>query len=203
MFETTKCLLGFQHFMMCSTRDLDPIRKIYDIVTEWLIEVANNAVDLGADMILVNGDLAFNTGTFLNPRILKEVHIPKLAQAARAIKDRRAYVFYHSHGNIWQVIDAIAESGVDAVHPFAAEDRMDIAIVKKVFGDKIAVAGNISTDLLSRGTEAEVETVTRKTIERTAAGGGYILMAGSSIHSGVNPKNYKKMVETTQYYGRY
>jgi uroporphyrinogen decarboxylase len=203
MFETTKCLLGFQHFLLSANQDLELLSGAYEVVTDWIIEVARKAVDLGAEMVIINGDLGFKTGTFVHPRVLHEIHMPCLHTVAEAIKERRAYVFYHSHGNIWRVLDQIVATGVDVIHPFAPEDQMDIGIVKKVFGYRVAVAGNISTDLLSRGSPEEVERTTRKTIEETAAGGGYILMAAASIHSGVKPQNYRMMVDTVHRYGRY
>jgi uroporphyrinogen decarboxylase len=203
MFETTKCLMGFQHFLLSASQDPDLLKSAYAMVTDWIIEVARKAVDLGAEMILINGDLGFKTGTFLHPRVLSEIHMPCLRTVTEAIKERRAYVFYHSHGNIWRVLDQIVCTGVDVIHPLAPEDQMDIGIAKRVFGSRVAFAGNISTDLLSRGSSEEVERTTRRTIEETAAGGGYILMAAASIHSGVKPQNYRKMVETVHRYGSY
>jgi uroporphyrinogen decarboxylase len=203
MFETTKCLLGFQHFLLSVNQDLELLKSAYGVVTDWIIEVARKAVDRGAEMIIINGDLGFKTGTFIHPRVLGEIHMPHLHIVAEAIKDRRAYVFYHSHGNIWRVLDQIVHTGVDVIHPLATEDQMDIGIVKKVFGSRVAVAGNISTDLLSRGSPADVERETRKTMEETAAGGGYVLMAAASIHSGVKPQNYRMMVDTVHRYGSY
>ncbi len=203
MFETTKCLLGFQNFLVSVDEDPGLLIGAYEMVTDWIIEVARKAVDLGADMVIINGDLGFKTGTFIHPRVLAEIHMPRLHAVAEVIKDRRAYVFYHTHGNIWRVLDAIVGTGVDVIHPLAPEDQMDIGIVKKIFGSRVAVAGNISTDLLSRGSPQEVESATRWTIEETAAGGGYILMAAASIHSGVKPQNYRTMVEAARRYGSY
>ncbi len=203
MFETTKCLLGFQNFLLSVSQDRELLTGAYAVVTDWIIDVARKAVDLGAEMIIINGDLGFKTGTFIDPRILTEIHIPRLRAAAQAIKDRRAYVFYHSHGNIWRILDQIVSTGVDVIHPLAPEDQMDISIAKKIFGYRVAFAGNISTDLLSRGNPEEVQRMTRKTIEETAAGGGYILMAAASIHSGVKPENYRMMVDTVHRYGGY
>ena len=203
MFETTKCLFGFQNFLLSVDEDRDLLKAAYGVVTDWIIEVARKAADLGADMVIVNGDLGFKTGTFIDPRVLGEIHMPCLRTVAAAIKDRRAYVFYHTHGNIWRVLDRIVETGVDVIHPLAPEDQMDISIVKKIFGARVAVAGNISTDLLSRGSVQDVQSVTRRTIEATAAGGGYILMAAASIHSGVKPQNYTAMVEAARRYGSY
>ena len=203
MFETTKCLLGFQNFLVSVDEDPALLSGAYRLVADWIIEVARKAADLGADMVIINGDLGFKTGTFIHPRVLGELHIPCLQTVAKAIKDRRAYVFYHTHGNIWRVLDRIVGTGVDVIHPLAPEDQMDIGIVKKIFGSRVAVAGNISTDLLSRGSVQDVEIATRRTIEETAAGGGYILMAAASIHSGVKPQNYRTMVEVARRFGSY
>lgn len=85
----------------------------------------------------------------------------------------------------------------------APEDQMDISVVKRIFGSRVAVAGNISTDLLSRGSAQEVENATRRAIEETEAGGGYRLMAAASVHSGVKPQNNKTMVETPRRFGSY
>ena len=126
--------------------------------------------------------------------------MPCLKRIADAVKQRRAYIFNHTHGNIWSLLDMLVDTGIDVIHPLAPEGTMNIGIVKRIFGSKIVVAGNISTDLLSRGSRAEVERVTRETIDQTGAGGGYILMASSSIHSAVRAENYVAMVETCQTY---
>jgi len=79
---------------------------------------------------------------------------------------------------------------------------MDIAIVKNVFGRRIAVAGNISTDILTRASRRRWCS-SPGNLGRTSADGGYILTASSSIYSGVIPENYRAMVETVHRYGRY
>jgi uroporphyrinogen-III decarboxylase len=57
--------------------------------------------------------------------------------------------------------------------------------------------------LLSRGSQQEVIKATQETIENTKPGGGYILMASSSLHSAVRAENYRAMVETCHEYGKY
>jgi uroporphyrinogen decarboxylase len=81
---------------------------------------------------------------------------------------------------------------------------MSIAEVKKHVDGQICLVGNIDCrGLLSEGTEEEVESVVKETIEIAAPGGGYLLMSSNSIHPGVRPENYLAMVRATHNYGTY
>jgi uroporphyrinogen decarboxylase len=195
--------MGFTEFLIACTERIEFVKAIFDMATEWVIEVARKAVDIGADMIIDNADVAFKTGPFISPKLMEEIHVPCLKKVVDAVKSRRAYIFNHTHGNIWSLLDMLIGTGIDVIHPLAPEGLMDISKVKKMVGSRVVVAGNISTDLLSRASQDEVARVTRETIENTMADSGFILMASSSIHSAVNPENYKTMVETCHTHGRY
>jgi uroporphyrinogen decarboxylase len=76
--------------------------------------------------------------------------------------------------------------------------------MKEKYGHRIALAGNIDcTELLTRGTKADVVEAVKETIAKAGVGGGYILASSNSIHPGVNPDNYKAMVEAAREYGQY
>lgn len=203
MFETAKNLMGLQHFLISSCEDIELVKAVYNVVTDWIIEVSKKAVDIGADMIIIAGDIAYKSGTFITPKVISEVHVPCLKRAAEAIKNRRAYVFNHTHGNVYEVLTQLISTGIDVLHPFDPEAGMDVSVAHTIFKDDIVVAGNLSTDLLSRGTKEEIIKATKQLIDKTSGGGSYILMAASSIHSAVNPENYRAMVETVKSYGRY
>ena len=49
----------------------------------------------------------------------------------------------------------------------------------------------------------DVAAVTRRTIDSGMVGGGYILMASSSIHSAVKPENYLALLHTWRMYRQY
>ena len=198
MFEISKCLMGMEEFLIAFKQRPNLIKALFEMTTDWVIQVAQKAIDIGADMIIDNSDVAYKMSSWVEPRLMRELFVPCLKRVADAVKKRRAYIFYHSHGNIWELLDALVGTGIDVLHPMAYEDGMDIGIVKRIFGEKVVVAGNISTDFLSRGSRDEVIRLVKETISRTSAGGGYILMASSSIYSGVNPENYRTMVETAQ-----
>jgi uroporphyrinogen decarboxylase len=203
MFELSRCLMGFQNFLIAFSEEPVLVRNVLGMTTDWVVQVAQKAADIGADMILDLSDIAWTNGTLVSREILQAFFFPCLAKVVNAVKQRRAYAFYHTHGNISRVLDLVVATGIDVLHPLDPDAGMDIGSVKRVHGSKIVVAGNISTRLLSTGTREEIVNLTRETIERTSGGGGHILMSSSSVLSSVNPVNYLAMVETARAFGTY
>lgn len=48
-----------------------------------------------------------------------------------------------------------------------------------------------------------MEEAVKETIAKASPGGGHIMASSNSIHPGVDPENYKTMVEATRKYGVY
>lgn len=81
---------------------------------------------------------------------------------------------------------------------------MDLKRVKEYCGDRICLLGNIDCgDLLSSGTEEEVEAAVIQAIEDAAPGGGYVLCSSNSIHPGVRAENFVAMIKAAKQYGVY
>jgi uroporphyrinogen decarboxylase len=109
----------------------------------------------------------------------------------------------HSDGNLWPILDDFIEVGFDGIHPIQPQS-MDIAEVKKHLSGKACILGNIDCRyLLPYGSTQEVESAVKETIEKVAAGGGYIISSSNSIHPGCKPENYITMVEAAHKYGLY
>ena len=202
-WEISKFLMGMQEFLAAMVQRPELVRGLFELTSDWMVEVARSAIDIGADMVMVADDLGHKTGLFSSPRSLQDLYIPCVRHIAEAVRERRAYSFFHSHGNIWEILDALVDTGIDVLHPMAYEDQMHIGIVKRLYGSRIAVAGNIATGLLTAGSREDVTRLVRDTIATTSAGGGHMMMASSSLPSGVNPDNYRAMVEAVHTYGRY
>ncbi len=63
--------------------------------------------------------------------------------------------------------------------------------------------GNLSVDLLSRGTVEQVVAATRRLLRDVSAKGPHIMSSGNTIASSVRPENFLAMVHTTQEHGVY
>jgi uroporphyrinogen decarboxylase len=203
MFYLSKYLMGEQEFLIAFLQRPQLIKALFDMTTDWVIQVAQKAIDIGADMIIAAGDIAYKDGLWVRPELMREYYIPCLKRVAEAVKKRRAYIFYHSHGNIWKLLEALIGTGIDVIHPMAYEDGMDIGIVKNIFGSNVVVAGNISTGFMTLKSPEETTALVKETISKASVGGGYILTGSSSPDSGVKPENYRAMIETVHTFGRY
>ena len=179
-------------------------KKVTGLCVEYNMQAALNALNHGAEVIMIGDDYAGKDGPLMSPAHFKEFILPGLKKIVQAIKKQGGYVVKHTDGNIWPIIDMIVEAGIDGLHPLEPPAGMDIGKVKKLYGDHICVMGNIDcSHTLSFGTPAEVVREVKECILKASIGGGHIMMSSNSIHSGVKPENYVAMVKATKEYGRY
>jgi uroporphyrinogen decarboxylase len=140
----------------------------------------------------------------MSPAHFREFVLPYFQRAVQTCKEAGAFVIKHCDGNIWVLMDMLVESGIDAINPIQPDAGMDIGEMKRRYGDRICLSGNIDCGYtLSTAPVDEVVAEVRTAIRRAGPGGGYIMMSSNSIHSSVKPENYKAMVDATRTYGRY
>jgi hypothetical protein len=107
-------------------------------------------------------------------------------------------------GPLWSILDGLIDTGLHALDPLEPIAHMDIGEVKRRYGDRIAVAGNVDCgELLCRGSVEEVVEAVKETIAKAAPGGGHIVASSNSIHPGVKPQNYRAMLEAGRRLGTY
>ena len=80
---------------------------------------------------------------------------------------------------------------------------MDIRSVKREYGDRLCLLGNVDLNLLGMGTPEEVEAEVRGLIEDVGPGGGYILSSGNSLAGYLLPENVMAMSSAGRKYGTY
>ena len=102
-------------------------------------------------------------------------------------------------------IPDLIEIGVDVLHPIQPEcPDMDLAILKKIHGDKIIFCGGIgSQKILPRGSVEDIYSEVRRAIKAGAPGGGYIVAPGHVIQPDVAPWNIEALYSAVVKYGEY
>jgi uroporphyrinogen decarboxylase len=100
-------------------------------------------------------------------------------------------------------MDDIVATGFDGLNPIEPP-TMDINWVKREYGARIAISGNIDLGYtLTRGTPEEVRAEVRERIRDLAPGGGFLLASSNSVPEYVPYANYTAMREATFEFGRY
>ena len=80
----------------------------------------------------------------------------------------------------------------------------DLADLKKRFGTKIVLKGNLHTiDVMLRGSVEDVVAASRKAIDDAGANGGFIMSTGDQCGRDTPDENLRAMVKTARTYGRY
>jgi len=197
-------LRGFENLLMDFLLDPEFAHELMDKVLAMSLRVARNAIRAGADAIVIADDYAGNQGPFFSPAVAREFVIPRLKRMVDAIHEEGGRVIKHSDGNLLPILDQIVAAGVDGLNPIEPLAGMQIGDMKKRYGARLCLIGNIDCGhLLPHGTVEEVEAAVKDCIAQAGSGGGLILSSSNSIHSSVNPANYLAMIQAARKFGCY
>jgi uroporphyrinogen decarboxylase len=180
------------------------VHDLARLVTEYNLELCQVAAEAGADVIILEDDIAGNESTLISPQHFQEFVAPYNQRVLDDAHARGLKVVCHSDGNLWPILDILLEVGYDGLNPLEPQAGMDLKRVKDYCGDRICLLGNIDcAELLCSGTEEEVEAAVVQAIQDAAPGGGYVLCSSNSIHPGVKPENFVTMVRAAKRHGSY
>jgi uroporphyrinogen decarboxylase len=194
-FSASWNLCGMERLLTSYIEEPAFARRLGSIVLDYSAALCRHAVREGADAVVLSDDYAFKSGPLMSPAQFRQFVFPLLRAAVAAVHEAGALCVKHTDGNVWDLLEPIVEAGVDAVGPLEPGAGMDLAQVKRRFGGRVAVVGNVDVDLLCRGTPQEVRSATKTVVDAASAGGGYILSSGNTITSAVRPANFLAMIE--------
>mgnify|MGYP001135345216 CR=1 FL=1 len=204
-FEFSHYLMGgLDKLLPLYYRDPEFVHRLAQIVSDYKIEVMKRAAEEGADVLLTGDDYASNSGPLMAPKLFEEFVLPYMSRAVRVAHNNRLPFIKHTDGRIWKILDPIVEAGIDGLHPIEPHAGMDIGEVKRKYGRKICLVGNVDcTALLPHGSRGEIEEAVKETIAKASPGGGHIISSSNSIHPGVDSENFRSMIEAARKYGTY
>jgi uroporphyrinogen decarboxylase len=184
-------MFGMEDYLVYCLTNPSEIRAIGEKVMEFEVAKARLFIDAGAEAILIADDIAFNSGCLLPPYAMKELVYPLYRTALAEIKRHRDVpVVFHSDGDLRLCLAELADCGFDGLHSLQPSAGMDIAAVKREYGDRLCLFGNIDLDwVMTMASPEEVDRVTRRTIEAAAPGGGYVLATCNTLIDAIPAAN--------------
>ena len=204
VFETARLLCGLEELCYCIYSNLREVQDFLLRVAAFQAEVAEKAATAGADAILISDDFANNKATLLSPDMMSELVFPALKELVNSIKQKELFVFLHCDGNINEVLPDIVDCGFDGLQALQPSAGMSLAHVKRHYGDRLCLMGNIDLDyILPFGRKDEVEQAVKEAIEAGAPGGGYILSTCNILTQDIPVENVHAMYGAAEKYGCY
>ncbi len=195
----TMLSLGTQEFCLALYDNRPFIETVFNRYCDWIAVVAERVCQLDFDAFVSTDDMAFNTAPFFSPAVFRDLVLPHYQRVAKQIS---LPWIIHSDGNILPFVDDLLGVGIAGLHP-NEKGAMDIRAMKRAYGDRLCLLGNVDLNLLGMGAPEAVAQEVRALIRDVGPGGGYIVTSGNSLAGYLRPENVLALSRAVQDYGRY
>lgn len=195
---------GIEGLSVWYYEDHDRIEELRALHEQQALAQMEMILDAGPDYVLLS---ASGTITLQSPKIARELSFPTIQKLTRMAKEAGIPTMLHSCGKEKLLVKWCAEeSDLNCINPLEVPPMgdCDLAEIKRLYGDKIALMGNLhTTQLMLMGTEDEVARAACQAIDTAGKGGGFILSTGDQCGRDTPDANIFKLVEVAKTYGRY
>jgi uroporphyrinogen decarboxylase len=204
VFSQPRDLMGFEHFLMGFYMQPDLVRRLMEISVAYNLKLAQNARELGGEIIVIGDDIADTRSLLISPELYRENVLPHFRKLVEGFKKMGYFVIKHTDGNIKDVLDDLVESGIDCLDPIDPLAGMHIGEMKEKYGSRICLKGNVDcVETLTKKSLDDVVAETKKCILDASRGGGHIISSSNSLHSGIKPENYRAFLDAVDTFGTY
>ena len=204
VFSQPRDLMGFENFLAGFYEEPKLVQRLMEMSVEYSGRICENLAGLGIEVIVVGDDIANDQALLMNPDMYREQVLPHFEALVKKAKSLGLKVIKHSDGDLNSVVEDLVNTGIDCLDPIDARGNMDLAALKARYGDRIAFKGNVDcVETLVNKTEDQVRREVARCLLQGSVGGGHIISSSNSIHSGINPQNYKVFLDALKELGTY
>ncbi len=162
------------------------------------------AMEVKPDFLCVGGS---GTLIFQTVPIFRQLAFPAVKRAIELATAAGIPTHVHSCGPEKALVKVFAEeTSLTVIDPLEIPPMgdCDLAELKRLYGDRLVLKGNLhTTQVMLMGTAEDVTSASRKAMDDAAAGGGFILSTGDQCGRDTPDENILAMVEAARTYGRY
>ncbi len=157
----------------------------------------------GLDGFALCADYCMNDQPFLSPEQCSEFIMPYLKTLIREYRQMGFYTIKHTDGNIMPIVDQLVDCHPHALHSLDPQGGVDIAEIKKRFGHRVCLIGNVNCGLIDSGSDAEVMASARYALHAGMPGGGYIFSTSNCVYTGMRLDRYELLLDVWRREGNY
>jgi uroporphyrinogen-III decarboxylase len=203
VFESASQGMGMAYYSKMLHKNPKFVKEVHEVIARFTAECYKAYMDVGAEVFVESGDLAYHYGPMMSPKKFYDLLLPAYRIITDTVHERGQKIVLHTDGQVTPLLDFVVDCGFDGLQSLEPTAGVDLALVKKKVGDKLCLMGNIDVahDLVY-GTKDEVYNAVKYAIKTGGPGGGFMVSA-ANMHPGVKVDNLKWMVEATKKYGEY
>jgi hypothetical protein len=193
-----------QHFLVGLIKAPELIHRYLDAQLRTTLMLLEATLERGVDGVHGGYDWASAQGPMFSPRHFDEFVLPRLKRITDMCHRYGVPYVKHTDGNVSLLLERMVQAGVDGFHAIEPRAGMDIAQLKRDYGNRLVLIGNVDcSTVLVEGPVEAVCAQTEQVIRVAAPGGGFLLSTSNSVHPGVRPELYMAMLDTARAVGHY
>lgn len=175
LFERAWSLRGMENLMTDFILNPAFVHDLLDAITDFNIAVLNNLRSFNIDGVYFGDDYGCQRGLLMSPRMWRLFIKPRLQRLYDKAHSQGRDVFIHSCGNVSEILDDLAQIGVNVFNPFQPE-VIDIEQIIGAFSKRLAFYGGMSIQhTLPFGSREDIVKETRHRLQLGKRFGGYII----------------------------
>lgn len=209
-FERAFEMQGMEKFLMNLAVEPDFAQELLNKNNQLCMQLMNHFLDECGDLIdiiKIGDDLGTQESLMISPRMYRRMLKPLHAEMIAMIKQKtKAKVFFHTDGDVFDLIEDFIEIGVDVLNPIqtSAGKMSDLEGLKQRYNKRIVFCGAIDTQkVLPYGTPDQVRQEVKRVINILGKDGGYMLATVHTVMNEVPPENILAMVDAVEEFGTY
>jgi len=146
MYENAWQVRGYEPFLTDLLVQREWAELLLDRYCDNNVRTAAAAAKAGYDLLQIGDDVANQNALMFQPDLWREVMKPRWARVIAAAREHKPdiHVWYHSDGNVWSILDELAEIGITILNPVQPE-CMNPLDVRKRMGKRLAFDGCMGT----------------------------------------------------------
>jgi uroporphyrinogen decarboxylase len=198
MFERAWSLMGMENVLMAMITNPGELDGFFDRICDFFIQLVDVALEYDLDGIYFGDDWGQQQGLIMGVPHWRRFIKPRMARLYSRVKSGGKIVIQHSCGDCHEILPDLIEIGLDCYQTFQPE-IYDIAAVKRLYGDKLAFWGGVSTQqILSRCPPQEVQREIVRVVNVLRVNGGLIIAPTHALPFDVPVENVLAMAEVFQ-----
>lgn len=205
MYETAWQIRGYPEFLMDMIERPAWAECLLERLAEQNLCKAVAYAKAGADWIHCGDDVANQRAMTFSIPMWRKMMLSRWAKVWAAVKDIHpgARIWYHSDGNISEIVGELIEAGVDILNPLQPE-CLDLDALHQRYGERLTFDGTIGTQsTMPWGTPDEVRARVKQVIAKYGQHGGLIISPTHVLEPEVPIANIDALVQACREYGTF
>ncbi len=190
-FDILRELMGEVNCCIAFYDDPELVEDILNTISETNEKVLSQiCAKMTIDQLSVHEDMAGKSGPIIGPNLVREFIKPYYLKSWNIVKNAGTKLFCQdSDGDMYPVLDAFIEAGVNIFYPCEPVGGMDIVKLREKYGHTIAFRGGIDKHILRR-TKEEIKAELDYKMQPSMLEGGIVFGLDHRIPNGTPLENY-------------